>query len=117
MVLLNFPSRRPALDYLLALYMLEKRVDDIPPLLPDFLKSQKGQLPALLDESLLVYQITQRENPKKGLVVSQATLKRFEEYTEVLRQYRNPEDAARMLYPSHGHTFWFHLNFNSMPNR
>jgi len=116
MVLANHPTKGPAIDYLMALYLLEKRVDDIPPLLPDYLESHEGQISALLDESLLVYQITQREEADPELVVSHATLKRFEEYTKVLRQYRNPEDAARMLYPAFGHTFWFHLNFNSLPN-
>lgn len=116
-VLANHPSRSPAIDYLMALYLLEKRVDDIPPLLPYYLESHQGQLSTLLDESMLVYQITQRKEAPSEFVVSQATIKRFEEYTKVLRQYRNPEDAARMLYPAHGHTFWFHLNFNSLPNR
>ena len=110
-VLANHPSRRPAIDYLMALYLLEKNVEKIHPLLPYFREGHGGTLPSLLDESLIVYQITHREEAPSGLQVSPSTLKRFEEYTKVLRQYRNPEDAARMLYPGYGHTFWFHLNF------
>lgn len=116
-VLANQPSNRLATDYLMALFLLEKEVDKIPPYLPGYLRSNGGRLPVLLDESLLVYQITHREDPMKDLQVSPVTLQRFDEYTRVLRQYRNPEEAARMLYPDYKDTFWFHLNFNSTANR
>ena len=116
-VLANQPFNRMAQDYLMALYLLEKEVDKIPPYLPDYLESHAGRLPTLLDESLLVYQITQRDEPMAHLKVSPATLQRFQEYTSVLRQYRDPEEAARMLYPTYKHSFWFHLNFNTLANR
>ena len=116
-VLANQSSNPVALDYLMALYLLEKEVDKIPPFLPAYLETHGGSLPTLLDESLLVYQITHRDDPLTNLKVSPATLRRFEEYTSVLRQYRNPEEAARMLYPTYKHSFWFHLNFNTLANR
>jgi hypothetical protein len=100
----------------MALYLLEKQVDKIPAMLPAYRKAHRGSLPILLEESLLVYQITHRENPIPDLQISPATLQRFEAYTRVLRQYRNPEDAARMLYPNYKDTFWFHLNFNNLAN-
>jgi len=116
-VLANQPFNQMAQDYLMALYLLEKEVDKIPPFLPDYLESHSGRLPTLLDESLLVYQITQRDEPMENLTVSPATVQRFEEYTSVLRKYRNPEEAARVLYPTYKHSFWFHLNFNTLANR
>jgi phage terminase large subunit-like protein len=115
-VLANQPFNPLALDYLMALYLLEKQVDKIPAMLPAYRKAHRGSLPILLEESLLVYQITHRENPIPDLQISPATLQRFEAYTQVLRQYRNPEDAARMLYPNYKDTFWFHLNFNNLAN-
>ncbi len=116
-VLYNRPSNGPAMDYLMALYLLEKEVEKIPPLLPGYLESHEGRMPSLLDESLLVYQITHREDARSELSASQATFQRFEDYTKILRQYRNPEEAARMLYPDYKHTFWFHLNFNTIPKQ
>ena len=96
----------------MALYLLEKEVDKIAALLPSYMEAHKGYLPTLLEESLLVYQISHRDEANSDMKVSQATLQRFTEYTSVLRQYRNPEEAARMLYPTYKHSFWFHLNFN-----
>ncbi len=112
-LLSNNPSSRPALDYLMALYLLEKQVEKIEPFLSVYQHILDGPLPTLLDECLLVYQITHREEADRELRVSPATLQRFDDYTNILRQYRNPEEAARMLYPSYKYTFWFHLNFNS----
>jgi hypothetical protein len=115
-ILANHPSNRPALDYLMALYLLEKEVDKIPPFLKGYLETHESRLPTLLDESLLVFKITHRNDTIAELKVSQATIQRFDEYTRVLRQYRNPEEAARVLYPSYKHSFWFHLNFNTLAN-
>jgi hypothetical protein len=116
-VLANNPSNRPALDYLMALYLLEKEVDKIALFLPGYLETHNGRLPTLLDESLLVFQITHREDPLSDIKVSPATIQRFDEYTRILRQNRNRDEAARMLYPTYKYSFWFHLNFNSLPNR
>lgn len=116
-VLANNPSNRPALEYLMALYLLEKEVDKIAPFLPGYLETHEGRLPTLLDESLLVFQITHREDQLSDIKVSPATKMQFDEYTRILRQYRNRDEAARMLYPMYKHSFWFHLNFNSLPNR
>jgi hypothetical protein len=116
-VLSNNPSNQAAQEYLMALYLLEKEVDRIEPFLYGYQETHDGNLPTLLDESLLVFQITHQDDPPSSLRVSPATLQRFEEYTRMLRQYRNPEEAARMLYPTYKHSFWFHLNFTSLPNQ
>jgi hypothetical protein len=75
-----------------------------------------GILPPLLDESLLVYKITHQEENQSRLNVTPATLERFDAYTKILRQYRDQNDAARALYPGYGSSFWFYLNFVSLPN-
>jgi hypothetical protein len=98
----------------MALLLLEKEVDKMTELLPDYFETFKGPLPVLLDESLLVYKITHKENHLTNINVSPSTLKRFEEYTRILRQYRDPGDAARMLFPSFQHSFWFYLNFSTL---
>jgi hypothetical protein len=114
MLLTSNPANRPAYDYLMALLLLEKEVDKMTELLPDYFETFKGPLPVLLDESLLVYKITHKENHLTNINVSPSTLKRFEEYTRILRQYRDPGDAARMLFPSFQHSFWFYLNFSTL---
>lgn len=108
------PSLGPPLDYLMALYLLERRVDEIVPLLPAYLERSGGTLPALLDETLLVHKITNREDNRTGLAVSPATIRRFDDYSQILRQSGGHEEAARKLYPRYGNTFWYYLNFSSI---
>ncbi len=115
-LLANNPSNVQAYDYLMALYLLEKEVDKIAAAMPAFLEANRGILPPLLDESLLVYKITHREENQSHLKVSPGTLQRFDAYTSILRQYRDQNEAARVLYPTYGSSFWFYLNFVSLPN-
>ena len=110
------PATKPVLDYLMALYLLERRVDEIVALLPGYLEMTRQPLPVLLDETLLVYKITHREDNRTGISVSEQTSRKFEEYAGILRQTRDQEEAARLLYPKFGHTFWFYLNFSELLN-
>lgn len=117
MLLANNSSNGPAYDYLMALLLLEKEVDQIAALLPGYLRAHNGIMPLLLDETLLVYKITHKEGELSNIRVSNPTIQRFEEYTQILRQQRSPEEAARTLYPVYQHSFWFYLNFSSLTNR
>lgn len=114
LLLENDPGNRHAFDYLMALLLLEKRVEEINALLPAYQEASKTPLPVLLDECLLVYKITHPEDTISNLRVSSPTMERFRAYSQVLRQYNKPRDAARALYPEYGYSFWFHLNFSSM---
>jgi len=116
LLLSNDSSNRPAFDYLMALLLLEKQVDKIASLLPGYQESFDGMRPVLLDETLLVYKITHKEENLSNIRVSNPTIQRFEEYTRILRQYRDPREAARMLYPVYQNSFWFYLNFSSLTN-
>lgn len=108
------PSLRPPMEYLMALYLLERRVDEIVSLLPAYLQRSGGTLPPLLDETLLVYKITNREDNRTGMAVSPATIGRFDEYSQLLRQSAGHEEAAKRLFPRYGNTFWYYLNFSSI---
>ena len=111
MLLANDPLNRPAYDYLMALLLLEKKVDKIAERLPEYVETCNGTLPELLDESLMVYKITHKEDQLPDIDVSVSTMQRFREYTRILQQYTDPGDAARMLYPNFQNSFWFYLNF------
>jgi hypothetical protein len=100
----------------MALLLLEKEVDKIAAAMPGYLQVNKGMLPSLLDESILVYKITHREEDTSEFNVSPASLQRFDAYTGILRKYRNQNEAARALYPTYGSSFWFYLNFVPLPN-
>jgi hypothetical protein len=113
-MLVNEARAKPVLDYLMAMYLLERRVDDIAELLPDYLKASPGQLPVLLEEALVIYKITHREDNMTNIRVTEPTLQRFEEYTGILRQYKNKNEAATILYPRFGNTFWFYFNFSDL---
>lgn len=105
---------QPVFDYLMALYLLERRVDDVAAFLPHYLEGTSPQLPRLLDEALLVYKITRREENQTNIGVSEPTMRRFEEYAGILRQYSDQKEAAHMLHPRFGNSFWFYLNFSEL---
>ncbi|GAG89517.1 unnamed protein product, partial [marine sediment metagenome] len=113
----NEPFNLRAYDYLMALLLLEKKIDQVREALPGYLRASGGIVPSLLDEGLLVYQITHREEDISPLQVSPSAIQRFDDYTRVLRQYRDQNEAARILYPTFGNSFWFYLNFVSLPNQ
>ena len=114
MLLANDPLNRPAYDYLMALLLLEKKVDKIADRLPEYIETCNGTLPELVEESLVVYKLTHKEDQLSDIDISVSTMQRFREYTRILQQYRDPADAARMLYPSFQNSFWFYLNFSSL---
>jgi len=115
-LLANDRSNLAAYEYLMALLLLEKEIDKIAAVLPGYLETNKDMLPTLLDESILVYKITHREEDTSEFSVSPTTLQRFDAYTGTLRQYRDQNEAARALYPGYGSSFWFYLNFVPLPN-
>ncbi len=110
----NDPSNLQAYDYLMALLLLEKKVDEIVELLPGYLEQTGGKFPQLLEESLVVYNLLHRGEGIPDIPLSRNTLQRFNEYSSVLRRARNQQEAARTLYPLYGNTFWFHMNFSNI---
>lgn len=112
----NDPENHPAFDYLMALLLLEKRVDEITQLLPAYAKLTEGKLPQLLEESLLIYNLLHKEEIFTDMAVSQSTMLRFDKYFKVLQRSRDQNQAARTLFPEYGNTFWFHMNFGTIPS-
>ena len=110
----NDPSNGQAYDYLMALLLLEKKVDEIVALLPRYLDQTGGKFPRLLEESLVVYNLLHRGEEITDIPLSRNTMQRFTEYSSVLRRARNQQEAAHTLYPLYGNTFWFHMNFSNI---
>jgi len=114
MIAIN-PENRPAFEYLMALLLLEKRVDEIALLLPEYLNLTGGELPQLVEESLLIYKLLHREEALPDISISESTMQRFDKYFKVLQGSRNQNEAARTLYPEFKNSFWFHMNFGNIP--
>ena len=116
-LLANDLSNRAAFDYLMSLLLLDKRIDEIAKLLPSYLELNNGKMPSLLDESLLIFKGIHKTNDLQDIFVSQNTRLRFNNYITVLRSYKDQEEAARALYPSYKNSFWFYMNFSSIPKQ
>jgi len=116
-LLANDLSNCPAFDYLMALLLLDKQVDEIAKLLPSYLELNNGKMPSLLDESLLIFKATHRINKLQDVMVSQNTRLRFDNYITILGLYKDQKEAARALYPSYKNSFWFYMNFSSLPKQ
>ncbi len=115
-LLANNRTNRKAYDYLMALYLLEKRVDDIAANLTRYQGISQGPVPCLLDEALLLYQITHSKEDQVNIDVDPNTISRFHNYSSELQKYNDRYEAARNLYPSYGYSFWYYLNFSEQPN-
>jgi hypothetical protein len=113
----NDLSNQPAFDYLMSLLLLDKQVDEIAKLLPSYLELNNGKMPVLLDESLLIFKGIHKINDLQDILVSQNTRLRFNNYITILRSYKDQKEAARALYPSYKNSFWFYMNFNSIPKQ
>jgi len=114
-LLVNDPNNRPAFDYLMSLFLLEKRVDEIVEVLPYYLKLTNGEIPSLLEESILVYNARHRIGALQYNRVSSKTRLRYSKYNKTYLQHRNKKDAELALYPSYNNSFWFYLDFGSIP--
>jgi hypothetical protein len=112
----NDPENQAAYDYLMALLLLEKRVDDIALLLPSYAAIHTGELPRLLEESLLIYKLLHRDETTPEMGISEQTRIRFDSYFKVLQSARDQNQAARILYPEYKSSFWFHMNFGTLPS-
>lgn len=113
----NELSNLPAFDYLMSLLLLDKQVDEIARLLPSYLELNNGKMPSLLDESLLIFKGIHKTNDLQDILVSQNTRLKFNSYITILRSYKDQEEAARVLYPSYKNSFWFYMNFSSIPKQ
>lgn len=111
LLIVNQPENLPAYEYLMALLLLEKRVDDIALLLPSYAAIHTGKLPPLLEESLLIYKLLHRDETTPDMEISEQTRIRFDRYFKLLKSARDQNQAARILYPEYQSSFWFHMNF------
>lgn len=107
----NDPLNRMAFEYLMALLMLEKKVNDIISLVPDYISLNNGVLPRLLQECLLVDRLLNPEIRAPDISLDQNTIAEFNSYLQILRHSADQNDAARRLFPVYGNTFWFYMNF------
>ncbi|MFO7889427.1 MAG: DUF6057 family protein [bacterium] len=112
LLLENEPFNRPAYDYLLALYLIEKRVDKITEYLPGYLDLTDGNIPPLLEESLVYHRFIHGNIILDTIKISQRTNLRFQNFIRINDQFTDPAKAARALYPSYKNTLWYHINFN-----
>jgi len=116
-MLSNDPFNRPAFDYLMAVLLFDKNIDNIVKLLPFYLDLTEGQLPVLLDESLMVYRALKGKDQVPDIKVSNNTQVRYNDYANISRQYKDRNAAANALYPRYQNSFWFYLNFGPNPNQ
>jgi hypothetical protein len=112
----NNRSNRKAFDYLMALYLLEQRVDDIAVNLIRYQGISQEPIPGLLEEALLLYQITHSKKDQVNINVDPNTLSRFRDYSLELSKHMDRYEAAKSLYPAYRYTFWYYLNFSEPSN-
>ncbi len=105
-VLEQDPHNRMAYDYLMCDLLLSNNLSRLVEALPLCKRYHPGQMPRVLDEALLVYQLG--GNYTNGLQPSDETRGRFQQYAH-LAQTGN----MAALQAEFGNTYWFYLNYVS----
>ena len=95
-----------AFEYLMAVYLLEKRCDKIVENLHLLKDYNYPRIPKLYEEAVLVYEYkTKKKVPLHGYQISKATRQRFKNINEADTVYGNKELALKELSKTYGDSF------------
>ncbi|KAA6327044.1 hypothetical protein EZS27_023928, partial [termite gut metagenome] len=108
------PTHKKAFEYLMAYYLLQQNIEAIKKCIDLYYKdSFYPAMPVLYEEALLVYKNINPANADflKKYPVSEATLKRFSEYTRVYKNAKRSNRDWEQLRKRFGNTYWFYVHF------
>lgn len=100
-----------AYEYLMASYLLEKKNRELIQMLTRIPNLEEQNLPRHLEEAMIM--IASDDELKWPKVrITQETYKRFQNFQQILKQYKGNRYAAkRTLKERHGDTYWYYLLF------
>jgi hypothetical protein len=99
-------KNRMAFEYLMAIYLLEKRCDKIVENLHRLRDYQYSEIPRLYEEAVLVYEYeTKNKVDLHGYQISPATQERYKTIIEAEEVYGNKELALKELSKTYGDSF------------
>jgi hypothetical protein len=114
LILANDTLNRKAFEYKLAYMMLKKNFKGIAHELPVFEKLGFKRLPVHIEEAALALAVSNDGNlPYTGhLYITRNTEQRWNQYLDVLQQYKNDVKAAEpALRRQFGDTYWYYVFF------
>ncbi len=114
MILKQDSLNKRAFEYKMAYLLLKKDYHEIEKDLPRFALLGYKRLPVHIEEAVLAISVTNkgRMPDTGGIMISQNTLNRWEQYIGILRQYGNDiKSAEPVLRKRFGDTFWYWVFF------
>ena len=114
--LLSNKKNKMAYEYLMAYFLLERRLDAFMENIKRIRDFNYLSLPTHYEEALLIYMVIsgERKIDLPGYRLSYATVNRYKELKEILNSYKGDKGAARKdLKKSVGDTFWYYLMYHN----
>jgi len=106
------PDNKMAFEYLMAHYLMDKKVKKIMTKLEHFNKLKYPVLPRHIQEALLIYQSLggQKQLDLNGYKFSRKIEARFSAFRQVMIRFKNNKaDAQASLKKSFGDTYWYYV--------
>lgn len=106
-------QNRMAFEYLMALYLLTGRLDEFVQNLPRLDDFDYPQIPPLYEQAVLLYTYnTKKEVSLSGRQISQQSLRRFNDFIQLVNSYEQDRQAAlKKLAKDYGDSYLFYATF------
>jgi len=105
------PNDKNAFDYLSAIYLLSKDMNDFKPLLERFYGSKVlPKLPDSFQEAIIIYSEGD-SNYWSKYNVSPTVIARYNSFKQIILQNRGNYNIQSILQPSYGNTYWYYFMF------
>ena len=109
------PNNRMAFEYLMAYYLLERRIGNLIEYLGQFRKMGYDPLPIPVEEAVLLFNTVSRSKAElKETAIRPRTIERFLRFNTILASHRNrPSEAREMLKAEFRDTYWYYVRYVS----
>lgn len=112
------PDNKIAFEYLMAYYLLNKRLDDFINALPNIKNLDYKELPLSYQEAVILYMSYTHINPLEGsnFTINDKVISKFRGYTKIFRS--NNTRRQHLLHEKYSGTYWYYFHYNKdvIPN-
>jgi hypothetical protein len=112
----DHPDNRPAFEYLMASFLLDKNLEMFASQIFRLKDLDYSHIPRYFEEAIILYSgLTRKDITPPGYRLSEQTMQRFHEYASLFAANRySMEKASKVLSKKFGDTFWYYMQFRNM---
>ncbi|HLO59923.1 MAG TPA: DUF6057 family protein [Bacteroidales bacterium] len=111
----DHPDNRPAYEYLMASFLLDKNLEMFASQIYRLKDLGYSHIPRYFEEAIILYSgLTGKDITPPGYTLSEQTMQRFHEYASLFAANRYSMDkASKVLAKKFGDTFWYYMQFRN----